>query len=220
MSAEDRRTMIIAATEPLLREHGRAVSTRQIATAAGVAEGTIFRVFDSKESLIDAVLERAFSSEVTREKLAGIDSNASLRTRLIAAADILQQRMLEAFTLIHALGPPNEPKEEDRRSMRNRMLAEAELLNQALIELIGSDDNQVIVDAATTAHLLRAMIFALSHPIATRVQGFPVHSAPAVAVVDLLLYGINTDGPPDDRSDLVAALLDAATTNEDSCIHP
>ena len=51
LAPDDRRAALIEATLPLLREHGTAVSTRQIADAAGVAEGTIFRVFPDKNSL-------------------------------------------------------------------------------------------------------------------------------------------------------------------------
>ena len=62
----ERRAEIIAATLPLVLAHGAAVTTRQIAEAAGIAEGTIFRVFPDKESLIEAVVESAFDSTVGR----------------------------------------------------------------------------------------------------------------------------------------------------------
>lgn len=61
MSAEDRRRAVVDATLPLLRTHGTDVSTRQIAEAAGVAEGTLFRVFASKDELIAACLTEAMS---------------------------------------------------------------------------------------------------------------------------------------------------------------
>ena len=51
--------MIVEATLPLLLEHGEMVTTRQIAEAAGIAEGTIFRVFADKDELIAAVVEHA-----------------------------------------------------------------------------------------------------------------------------------------------------------------
>ena len=56
MAPEDRRAALIAATVPLLHEHGLDVSTRKIAEAAGVAEGTIFGVFPDKHSLVVAAL--------------------------------------------------------------------------------------------------------------------------------------------------------------------
>ena len=60
MPPEARRAALIAATEPLLEHFGRDVSTKQIAEAAAVAEGTIFRVFPTKEALIDAVCDQVF----------------------------------------------------------------------------------------------------------------------------------------------------------------
>ena len=43
---------IVDAVVPLLLEHGGDVTTRQIAEAAGIAEGTIFRVFPDKAALL------------------------------------------------------------------------------------------------------------------------------------------------------------------------
>ena len=62
MTPDDRRASIIDATIPLLREKGRAVSTKEIAKAAGIAEGTIFRVFDSKDEIILACVHDAFDN--------------------------------------------------------------------------------------------------------------------------------------------------------------
>ncbi|WP_231979551.1 helix-turn-helix domain-containing protein [Tessaracoccus coleopterorum] len=54
------------ATLPLLEQHGPALTTRQVAEAAGVAEGTIFRVFDS---LQDLIRETALAGSHTRSSL-------------------------------------------------------------------------------------------------------------------------------------------------------
>ena len=71
---DERRAALIAATEPLLEQFGREVSTRQIAEAASVAEGTIFRAFATKDALIDAVLEDVFDVQRTCDELAGSTS--------------------------------------------------------------------------------------------------------------------------------------------------
>ena len=76
-----RRAALIAATLSLIREHGADVSTRQIAEAADVAEGTIFRVFPDKAALIDAAVDAAFDPASVVARLGEI-GRASCRERV------------------------------------------------------------------------------------------------------------------------------------------
>ena len=62
MSPEDRRTAIVEVTIPLLREHGAAVTTKQVAEAAGIAEGTVFRAFGTKDELVQACAAAVFDT--------------------------------------------------------------------------------------------------------------------------------------------------------------
>ena len=134
LPVDERRAALIAATEPLLEEFGREVSTRQIAEAAGVAEGTIFRAFATKEALIDAVIEEAFDSQRTCDELAQIDPQLALEERLVAAVTILQERLRRVFALFGSLrlrkdasGPrqlPSEAAGRHRTDQRCNRLAD------------------------------------------------------------------------------------------------
>ena len=58
LGAEERREQILDSVIPVIRALGPAAPSRRLAEAAGVAEGTIFRVFGDKKSLLRAVFER------------------------------------------------------------------------------------------------------------------------------------------------------------------
>ncbi|NUR90801.1 MAG: TetR/AcrR family transcriptional regulator [Nonomuraea sp.] len=49
------RAKILSAAESVFAEHGVAASTEEVARAAGVGIGTVFRHFPTKESLVEAV---------------------------------------------------------------------------------------------------------------------------------------------------------------------
>ena len=116
---DERRASLIAATEPLLEQFGRDVSTRQIAEAAGVAEGTIFRAFATKDELIDAVIEDSFDIYRTCDELAEIDRDLCLEERLTAAVAILQERLRRVFALFGLLRLRGEAPAAGRRRTRS-----------------------------------------------------------------------------------------------------
>lgn len=90
MAPEERREAIIAATLPLLLEQGPELSTRAIAQAAGVAEGTIFRAFGTKHDLIHATIHAALAPDTAIRCLTTLPTGQTLDERVAAVLDLLR----------------------------------------------------------------------------------------------------------------------------------
>ncbi|MFD6903555.1 TetR/AcrR family transcriptional regulator [Streptomyces sp. NPDC060077] len=104
MSAEQRREMIIQSAIPLIAEYGAAVTTAKIARAAGIGEGTIFRVFADKEELLQTCVAKALSPDHVIRELDAIDVSQPLPDRLAEAAEALQAHMSRMGAIMGALG--------------------------------------------------------------------------------------------------------------------
>lgn len=182
---DERRAALIAATEPLLEEFGREVSTRQIAEAANVAEGTIFRAFSTKEALIDAVMEEVFDVQRTCDELHRIDLSLDLESRLVAATQVLQARLRKVFALFHSMRLGPRP---DQHDFRARQKTDNERLIAEIVGLLQPDRDRLRIPPEEAANALRAMTFALTHPIVNNGR-----QPRPEQIVDLVLHGVATE---------------------------
>src|SRR5690606_14923992 len=173
LPAEERRTAIVAATLPLLLEHGDRVTSRQIAEAAGIAEGTIFRVFEDKEALLAAVIESALDPAPLEAAIESIDRALPFEAALGAAIEVLQRRVFDIVRLSSSVGTRLHGR--TKRPMQD---------SPALAHLLAAHAGHLRTDPATAAHYLRSVTLALSHPLLNE------HPAPVDEVVDLFLHGV------------------------------
>ncbi|WP_078559619.1 TetR/AcrR family transcriptional regulator [Streptomyces sp. PRh5] len=103
MDPDQRRAMIVAAALPLVVEYGATVTTAKIARAAGIGEGTIFRVFEDKDALLAACMAEAVRPDDTVAHLESIALDQPLADRLAEAADVVRGHMARIGAVAGAL---------------------------------------------------------------------------------------------------------------------
>jgi AcrR family transcriptional regulator len=170
---DERRAAIIAAVIPLLREHGESVTCRQIAEAAGIAEGTIFRVFTDKDELLLAAFEEEIDLAPLEEAIRAIDPTLPFEQRLIEATALVQRRVVDIWELVSKLGPILHDRAK-------RPLDDS----AALTEIFAREQHRLTTDAADAARMLRGLTFSLTHPM------IAAEAKPADEIVSVFLHGI------------------------------
>jgi AcrR family transcriptional regulator len=195
LAPDERRAALIAATIPLLEEHGLAVSTRQIADAAGVAEGTIFGVFPDKASLIRAAIIEAFRPEPVVQTLAGIAFIEDLRDRLETIVELLSFGMARRAPLLAAMrsiiGGP------DSAGVGEVVFQSRVAIHTAITAAIEPNRAELRPSPAAVARMLLMMVFA------SNAGGFDdAEVITAQELVSLLLDGLLVrPTPPPDLAD-------------------
>lgn len=153
MAVDDRKAMIIDAVIPLLLEHGRGMTSRQIAEAAGIAEGTIFRAFGDKETLVQAAIEKYLDPEPLREALRSIDPALPLENKMRAILYLLRERFQSVMRIMPVIGAQRPPVPQERGEFA-RIIA----------QILEPEAGELNWPPERVAHLLRLISFSSAFP--------------------------------------------------------
>lgn len=178
--------MIIQVALPLVAEHGAAVTTQQIARAAGIGEATIFRAFTDKDTLIRACVAEAVRPDHLVRELASIDLDQELEARLIEAAEALSAYLGRMGAVVGALAatgamrpPPDAAQPERGRDDSTRVTT------GAIQELLEPDGARFRLPLEVAAATFGALVMSLGR--VPRGEDGPLVDAPGM--VDLFLHG-------------------------------
>ena len=182
MPAEERRAAIVAAVLPLLIEHGAVVTTRELATAAGVSEGTLFNVFADKDELLTTALATAMDQAPFETAIGELDPSAPFEQRLVLATELIQRRIVDIWRLLSQIGEHRAPS--DRTRLPD---------SPALTALFAGEAGAIRTPPVDAARTLRALTLALTHPMLAD------EPREAAAIVDLFLngHGVETETEPE-----------------------
>jgi AcrR family transcriptional regulator len=186
---EQRRQAIVEAILPLLVEHGGGVTTRQLAEAAGVAEGTLFRVFEDKAALLHAAAHSVLDPDRAWRALADVDRDLSLDAMVATVAEQLLESRSRVMAVLmavrgalaaeHLSSAATGPRRPDVARESDGVLLEG------LTALFARYREELRVEPERAARALRALVFGSRQPWATDADAL---TGPEIA--DLLVAGV------------------------------
>jgi AcrR family transcriptional regulator len=177
--SEDKRNAILSAATQVFAERGLGAATSAISNAAGVAEGTLFTYFKTKDDLVNA-LYRQIKLELADAMMSGFPRKKSVRHRL--------QHVWDCFVNWGVSNPVQRQvlaklEVSDRLSLESKRAGSAPFMEiqimaqDAIAQHIFQDLPEAFVAAVMRALAEATMEFILSNPKAAdkyRQLGFAV----------------------------------------------
>lgn len=164
LAPDDRRRSIVEAVTPLILEKGAMVTTSELARAAGIAEGTIFRVFPDKNALLFEACKASFDPAPELEQLAAIEVGLPFEIKLRKAAAIMlnrQQRVQALGSVLRSMPPPSHATLHEAHGHAIR--ANSKLFG-GIVEIFNDESERLAVEPARAAAAFRGLLSAVSFP--------------------------------------------------------
>lgn len=187
MAPDERRRAIIDATVGLLLDKGADLTTKEIAHAAGVAEGTIFRAFETKDELIYAAICAALQPTGSLDDIAKLSDGQSLHVRTEALLHILIAEIHRTRSLLVHLthGKERGPGPQGHHGQHSCGIHDGrERLLQATVDALSPYSDQLRVLPSTAGRVLTALALASSFPASDELSPTPETMA------NVVLHGI------------------------------
>lgn len=161
MPPEQRRAAIIDAALELLTHDSPELTTRVVAEAAGVAEGTLFRVFPTLSELLGATYTEFLSRERLMARLNAVELGDTLESRTLGCV----RAIVDYFTHIHAVLPPprhdtvNAPHAVCVRDAHKERFAD---VRDWVVEVFEPHSAELTITPENYAHYLKALSMGLA----------------------------------------------------------
>ena len=158
----ERRASLIAATRQLILDHGPDVTTRQVAEAAKVAEGTLFRVFPTRRDLIAATIADHLSSE----RLADIFAATLTTTTVDETTEVCLSTAADYVTTFGRFIPrPHQAGDQDEIRFRIMELWEARVCDIAnwIRDRLAPHEAELNIPVKDFAHLVITLAMGYAH---------------------------------------------------------
>ena len=200
---DERKAAIIQAVIPAVIEHGAALTSRQIAEAAGVAEGTVFRAFGDKETLLREAAEVYLDPAPLRASLAELEQSLPLEEKMRSVLTLLQRRFHGVINIMAAIGRTGQEP-----PLRQREPGDTGQYVTIVSKLIEPELERLNVPPEDVAPYIRLVAFASAIPAFNQEKTFD-----AGELARLIVYGIaggTAEGDEDAaRTRAARALADA-----------
>lgn len=185
LAPEERRKAILDAVIPLLISRGPSVTTAEMADAAGIAEGTIFRVFPDKPSLLHEALKSSFDPAPTLERLANIERALPLEVQLRKAAAIILERAERVHALAAVLRSMPHRGHDHYAGTHKAAIEASSMIFWGLTRMFHDEADRLAVEPARAAAAFRGLLYAVITPLCD-----PKELMTADEAIGILLNGV------------------------------